>query len=261
MTLSPVNPSTMAAASPTVTKVITALPNTAKPLTMAFSAFHRPNAITSPMITMGTKFRSTFPTGKPAVRPPARIPSGMVTMPHNIPFAMAGRSSSLRIPMATGMTNTMVAPSMDPVSTPPSIAACASCVSSIASAPPPMSQARIVPANMAGSAPRKPNTGTTTGFSTAASTGARVMIPTMAIASDPMARIPLSNSLPSPHRFPKILSTAPTTANTAITAIKISCADIVFPPSCHLLFQHQRFHHHRQCRPHRRSHIQIALRA
>ena len=43
-----------------------------------------------------------------------------------------------------------------------------------------MSQARIVPANMAGSAPRKANTGTITGLSKPASTGARQTIPTMA---------------------------------------------------------------------------------
>ena len=44
-------------------------------------------------------------------------------MPQRIPFAMTGLSFSSRIPMATGMVNTTVAPSMEPVSTPPSMAA------------------------------------------------------------------------------------------------------------------------------------------
>ena len=61
--------------------------------------------------------------GNPAVRPPARTPRGTVTMPQRIPFAMTGLSFSSRIPMATGMVNTTVAPSMEPVSTPPSMAA------------------------------------------------------------------------------------------------------------------------------------------
>ena len=46
------------------------------------------------------------------------MPKGMATMPQRIPFAMAGRSSSSRIPIATGMVNTTVAPSMEPVITP-----------------------------------------------------------------------------------------------------------------------------------------------
>ncbi len=44
---------------------------------------------------------------------------------------------------------------------------------------PPMSLARMVPANMAGSAPKTRYTGTTTGRRSPASTGARLMMPTM----------------------------------------------------------------------------------
>ena len=77
----------------------------------------------------------------------------MAMMPQRIPFAMAGRSSSRRMPMATGMVNTTVAPSMEPVMTPPSPAASGLPASSLARFPPPMSQAKMVPANMAGSAP------------------------------------------------------------------------------------------------------------
>ena len=123
MMTNPVSASTMAAASPTVTTATTSLPNTSKPLTMAFSARHSPRAISAPMMTMGIRLRSTIPMGNPAVRPPARTPSGMVTMPQRIPFAMTGLSFSSRIPIATGMVNTTVAPSMEPVSTPPSMAA------------------------------------------------------------------------------------------------------------------------------------------
>ena len=143
-------------------------------------------------------------------------------MPQRIPCAMTGLSFSSRIPMATGMVNTTVAPSMEPVSTPPSMAAGWLAASSTANAPPPMSQARMVPANMAGSAPRKANTGTITGLSKPASTGARQTIPTMASAREPMARIPSSNSFPSPQRFPNIRSMAPATAKTAKTAMRIS---------------------------------------
>ena len=123
MMTNPVSASTMAAASPTVTTATTSLPNTSKPLTMAFSARHSPRAISAAMMTMGIRLRSTIPMGNPAVRPPARTPSGMVTMPQRIPCAMTGLSFSSRIPIATGMVNTTVAPSMEPVSTPPSMAA------------------------------------------------------------------------------------------------------------------------------------------
>ena len=80
----------------------------------------------------------------------------------------------------------------------------------------------MVPANMAGSAPKKEYSGTTTGFSTAASTGARDTTPTIANAREPIARMPSSNSLPSPQRLPKIRSAAPNRANTAMTAMSIS---------------------------------------
>ena len=123
MMTKPVRPSTMAAARPTVTTMTTAFPKTSKPRTIAPSARHRPRAMRAAMMTMGMRLRSTIPAGKPAVRPPARTPNGMVTMPQRIPFAITGRSSSRRIPMATGMVKTMVAPSMEPVSTPPSMAA------------------------------------------------------------------------------------------------------------------------------------------
>ena len=119
--------------------------------------------------------------------------------------------------MATGMVNTTVAPSILPVSTPPSSAAWGSDVSAAASAPPPMSQASSVPANMAGSAPRSRYTGTITGLSTPASTGASAMMPSMAMASDPMERMPSSKGFPSPSRFPRIRSSPPSTAKAAIS--------------------------------------------
>ena len=72
------------------------------------------------------------------------------------------------------------------------------------------------------SAPKKEYSGTTTGFSTAASTGAKETTPTMASAREPMARIPSSNSLPKPQRLPKIRSRAPKRAKTAMTAMSIS---------------------------------------
>ena len=100
---------------------------------------------------------------------------------------------------ATGMVNTTVAPSMDPVMTPPRAAALGSLVSSLAREPPPISQARMEPANMAGSAPRNLKTGTTTGFNPAARMGARVTIPAIASMREPMACRPFSNSLPRPY--------------------------------------------------------------
>ncbi len=53
----------MAAASPTVTTATTSLPNTSKPLTMAFSARHGPRAISAAMMTMGIRLRNTIPMG------------------------------------------------------------------------------------------------------------------------------------------------------------------------------------------------------
>ena len=173
------------------------------------------------MIRMGVRFLSTIMKGYPAARPPTSTPTGMVTTPQRIPFAMAGRSSGRRIPIATGIVNTTVAPSMEPVMTPPRRAARGSSVISWAREPPPISQARMVPANMAGSAPRKRYSGTTTGRSQLASTGARLTIPTMANAREPMARIPFSNSGPRPRWFPRIRSAAPSTAKIAMTAMRI----------------------------------------
>ena len=156
MMAKPVRASTIAAARPMVTTITTAFPKISKPRTMAPSARHRPSAIRAAIITMGMRLRSTIPAGNPATSPPASTPSGMVTMPQRIPLAITGRSSSRRIPMATGMVNTMVAPSMEPVSTPPNIAAWGLSVICTANAPPPMSQASREPANMAGSAPKIP---------------------------------------------------------------------------------------------------------
>ena len=44
-----------------------------------------------------------------------------------------------------------------------------------------------------------------------------------------MAKIPFSNSLPSPVRLPKIRSIAPNPAKIAITKIRISWADVLLP--------------------------------
>ena len=84
----PVRLCTMAAARPTVIKAIMPLPKMPKPLIMAFSAFHRPSAISAPMSTMGIRLRSTITGENPATKPPTRIPTGMVTIPARIPFAM-----------------------------------------------------------------------------------------------------------------------------------------------------------------------------
>ena len=217
----PVSSSTMAAPRPAVITATMILPNTAKPRIMASSARHSPRAIKAPIIRIGTRFLMTIRKGNPAARPPTSTPTGMVTTPQRIPFAMAGRSSGWRMPIATGIVKTTVAPSMEPVMTPPSRAAWGSAVISWARDPPPISQARMVPANMAGSAPKKRYTGTTRGCSQFASTGARLTIPTMARAREPMARIPFSNSGPSPSRFPRMRSNAPSAAKAAMTAIRI----------------------------------------
>ena len=150
----PVSASRIAAANPRVMIMTTPLPNNSNPRIIHFSAFQSPKAIRAPMTTMGTIFRSTIISGKPATKPPTSTPAGMVTMPQRMPRAILDLSCSSRIPMATGMVKTMVAPSILPVITPPNNAAWGSAVSSAAKAPPPISQARMVPANMAGSAPR-----------------------------------------------------------------------------------------------------------
>ena len=84
---------------------------------------------------------------------------------------------------------------------------------------------------MAGSAPKRRNTGTTTGRSTVASTGARHTMPTMARAKEPMAWMPFSNSWPMPNRLPKIRSNAPNPANAAIRVMSTLSADIISAPS------------------------------
>ena len=114
------------------------------------------------------------------------------------------------------MVNTMVGPNMAPTISPPKLPASSFNASACARGAPPISFARIEPANMAGSAPKRPNTGTMTGFKRLAITGARAMIPTMEIDSAPIAMIPSSNFSPSPKRLPNILSSAPRAANITI---------------------------------------------
>ena len=83
----------MAAASPTVMAAVTSQPKIVKPLIMACSAFQRPRAMSRAKITMGARFRTTIIREKPAVRPPAKAPTGMVMIPASTPWARNLRSS------------------------------------------------------------------------------------------------------------------------------------------------------------------------
>ena len=105
------------------------------------------------------------------------------------------------------MVGPIMAPRISPANEP------ASGVSAIAFARgyPPISLAKRVVANMAGSAPRNVYTGTTTTPRTLASTGAMETTPSMAIDSEPIAMKPSSNFSPNPYLLPNILSRAPRT--------------------------------------------------
>ena len=100
----------------------------------------------------------------------------------------------------------MVGPIIAPTIRPPKRPASSVCARACASGAPPISFASIVPANIAGSAPRIPKSGTITGFKISAKTGARAIIPTMEIAKEPIARIPSSNFSPMPNLLPIIRS-------------------------------------------------------
>ena len=206
----------MAAARPMVMMMTMILPNTWKPFTMPPGMRNSPRAMSTAMSTMGIRLRSTMLRGKSAARPPTKLPMGTVTTPASTPVARWGRSSAWMMPRPTGMVNTMVGPSMEPTISPPNWPASWVRASSRARGAPPMSLARMVPANMAGSAPRNRYTGTTTGRSRLASTGARQMMPIMARAREPMARMPSSNFSPRPNLLPRILSMAPRAMNSTM---------------------------------------------
>lgn len=131
------------------------------------------------MSTMGMRFRRTMRTGKPATRPPARTPRGMVTIPARNALGQGRPVSGVQNAQSNRMVKTTVAAQHG--SPPADRPACRLGLpaSSCARGAPPMSLARMVPANMAGSAPRIRYTGTTTGRRRLASTGARLMIPTI----------------------------------------------------------------------------------
>ena len=144
----------MAAARPTVMTMMTNLPKTWKPFTIPLGIKARPNAMRTAMRTMGIRFFNTIIRGKPAAMPPTRPPMGMVMTPASTPLARNSWSSGRMMPRATGMVNTTVGPSMEPTIRPPNWPASGVRASSLARGAPPMSLARMVPANMAGSAPR-----------------------------------------------------------------------------------------------------------
>ena len=107
------------------------------------------------------------------------------------------------IPKATGIVNTIVGPIMAPKIVPAKRPACGSTAICCAKAKPPISFAKIVVANIDGSAPSILYKGTTIGLNKFAKMGAKVMIPTIDNASEPIAMIPSSNCSPNPN-FPPI---------------------------------------------------------
>ena len=87
------------------------------------------------------------------ISPPARQPSGIVTIPMRMPLASAGWSFFSMIPRATGIEKTMVGPIIPPRMIPANRPICGLAAICIASGYPPMSQAKSVVANIEGSAP------------------------------------------------------------------------------------------------------------
>ena len=77
----------MAAARPMVIIITMILPKTWKPFTIPLGRKASPRAMSTAKSAMGIRLRSTIPTGKPAARPPAKLPMGMVMTPASTPVA------------------------------------------------------------------------------------------------------------------------------------------------------------------------------
>ncbi len=115
---------------------------------------------------------------------------------------MTGLSFS-RIPMATGMVEHHDRPSMEPVSTPPSMAPENCCQLHRQRTAAHVAGEDGSGEDMAGSAPQKGEHRHDHRPGRLASTGARQTIPTMASAREPAARDSLFKFNPQPQRFPK----------------------------------------------------------
>ena len=120
------------------------------------------------------------------------------------------------------MVNEIVAPNIDATQSPWNEPKRGSVATESARAAPPISFAIKIPANALGSKPKRFATGVITGKSKSARAGAIVIIPSMERERGPRVVIPFSNSSPNLRRLPKILSSAPITANTAIIVARIS---------------------------------------
>ena len=75
------------ARSPATDRAVMHCPNTVNTRMVIRSQSHSPRAMRAAGRRVGSRFRSTFSRGMPAASPPARMPRGMVMMPHRMPLA------------------------------------------------------------------------------------------------------------------------------------------------------------------------------
>ena len=132
----------------------------------------------------------------PAINPPKKHPNGIVESPAIIPLDKYFSSSLFIIPIATGIVKERVAPIVAARNNPPKNPASCERASSMLREYPPISLAKIVPANIAGSAPINLYSGVITGFKAEAINGERDIIPSIASERVPIAIIPSSNFFP-----------------------------------------------------------------
>ena len=156
MTVTPVSSVKTAAASPTVMTARTPRPNHRKPRIIARSQRHSPSAMSTANSTMGTRFRTSMPSGKPAASPPAERTrrNGQQARQH----AARQRGPVLRLQDAEGDGDAEDDGRAEHGADDGGRRAArpARARQLHGKGAPPMSFARIEPANMAGSAPRKP---------------------------------------------------------------------------------------------------------
>ena len=213
-------------ARPQVMRIEMNFPNIEKILIVISGNFRRPIMIMTEMRIAGARLIKTVRGLIPIARPETKQPTGMVLIPQRSPRRTSLWCSFFDELRATGIVNEMVAPSIDATQSPWKEPKSVSFATESAKAAPPISLAIRIPAKALGSKPKKFATGVITGSNKSARAGAIVIIPNIERESGPKVIIPFSNSSPSLSRLPKILSSAPITANTAIIVARISAKNI-----------------------------------
>ena len=211
----PVRNSKIPTARPAVMIARMIRPRMLKILMHSAVASRIPAAMTAEKSSSGSKLTSRASGASPHTRPPAKQPSGMVTMPQSSPSSMSRCSAFGMLPRPKGIVNDTVQPIIEVTTMALKAPMAGSRAAPTASGAPPMSFAKMTDGRIDGSIHdgRRSNTGCIRW----AISGDAMIIPTIDSDIVPSSSIPRSNSRPSPRGLPKMRSAAASSMNAAIT--------------------------------------------